>query len=576
MGFPFSDYVELLEHFLVVRRGSVDDLERHLFSSQGKATARSRDRESIGDAFHACFEQLLPLKRQLDAAHLADGFDPVRQDNYSRELDPVELVLRACHHWDSERWPGRNGRLMYADAVYAAFILSQLERLSLRIWDEGHDEAPERLRQVQGLLDLLNAGSTRQLGLVRDARWLIQTAQSPLTKHLRPYFITAEKVSALDEDHGIETHKAGSVLAGGHLRSQLLHLSWRTGWAIDSPQLLGLTRSSNSMDMALLVRDLVPLLDAYSRACERKDSEARLVLADAIFQGMSADPELLLTRLDLLGPSTAIEDLFVDRDQDGNATYTALGEVHREFLVHYGELVGHMAEWLLQDIRAFDPAITAYSPLGVVYGFCADLFSNMVLNTLRAPSFPDLSLEDLFISRARLDEKRILSQEWARLPKGQGERDPFEHSIQWASQMYGRLIQALQVRAARPATPNASAIKSSCFYVVPRGVAIESVPDGLLPHGIASAQEHCLTSDVTAARTSGATALPVDRLVADRAEGRMLACVYSEGGWFGISKIPLTLFTSAGTDAVMTDVPSGVIDVLQLVCPELLIVTRCT
>ena len=64
--------------------------------------------------------------------------------------------------------------------------------------------------------------------------------------------------------------------------------------------------------IALLVRDLVPLLDRYSAACERQDGNARLALADAIFQGLSADPELLLTRLDLLGPSTMIEDLFVD------------------------------------------------------------------------------------------------------------------------------------------------------------------------------------------------------------------------------------------------------------------------
>ena len=69
--------------------------------------------------------------------------------------------------------------------------------------------------------------------------------------------------------------------------------------------------------MALLVGDLVPLLDAYAAACVRSDGEMRLALADAILQGLSADPELLLTRLDLLGPSTMIEDLFVDRAQAG-------------------------------------------------------------------------------------------------------------------------------------------------------------------------------------------------------------------------------------------------------------------
>jgi hypothetical protein len=64
--------------------------------------------------------------------------------------------------------------------------------------------------------------------------------------------------------------------------------------------------------------------------------------------------------------------------------------------------------------------------------------------------------------------------------------------------------------------------------------------------------------------------LPADRLSADRAEGRLLACVMSDGAWFGVSKVPLTLYASQGKDALITDVPSGVIDVLEVVCPELL------
>ena len=227
---------------------------------------------------------------------------------------------------------------------------------------------------------------------------------------------------------------------------------------------------------------------------------------------------------------------------------------------------------LQQDSHALDPADAAYSPLGIVYGFCADLFSNMVLNTLRSTSSPDLSLEDLFISRGRLEEKRTQAHEWERLPKGERERAPFEHSAGWAAQMYARITEALAARAARPSEPNASMFQKARIYVVPRGVVIDSVSDGGLPAGIVSTQEHCMTSDVTRARVTGATALPADRLVAERAEGRFLACVHSEGGWFGISKVPLTLFTSQGKDALITDVPPGVIDVLRRVCPELLVV----
>ena len=593
MGFPFSGHVALLDELLKGRQAIVDSLERRLFGAKGKANAERRDRESIADTIDDCFfesptisRHLAGLKGQLDAAHHADGFEPARQDGYARALDPVELVLRACHLWDSNRWPGTHGRLAYAQSLYAVFLLRQLEHLSVRIWDgdpsaigerpaSKGEETAERLQSIQRLLDRLNAGT---LQMVRDARWLIQTAQGPLTRHVKPYFVKAANIaeSFTDTDR-IEIHKAGAVLAGGHLRSQLRHLSWRTGWAFDDPQLLALTRSSNSMDMALLIRDLVPLLDAYIAACVRPDNDARLPLADAILQGLSADPELLLTRLDLLGPSTMIEELFVDF----SCAISAMGEEHRKHLQRYSELIGRAAESLKEDSRAFDPAHAAYSPLGIVYGFCADLFSNMVLNTLHSPAAPDLSLEDVFLSRGRLDEKQVQAREWERLPKGDGERAPFEHSSAWAAQMYGRLTAALEARAARPADPNASGVRSARLYVVPRGVEFPvaqgfyPVPGSPVAQGLSPAvpaQEHCLTSDIAHARATGATLLTADRIAADRAEGRLLASAHSDGAWCGVSKVPLTLFTTQGKDALIVDVAPGVIDVLHQVCPEFLVV----
>ena len=581
MRFPFSDHIAQLEQLLAGREAIVDAVERQLFSARGKANAQNGDRESIAEVF-----DLFGLSGQLQAAHLADGFEPTRQDNYSRGVDPVELVLRACHYWESSRWPGRNVRLVFTHSLFTVYILRHLEQLSLRIWDEGDDRAAERLQHVQRLLDVLNTGGTSPHGtrFVRNARWLIHTAQGPLTRHVSPYFIKAARISAsIAETDRLEIHKAGAVLAGGHLRSQLRHLSWRTGWAFDDPQLLALTRSSNSMDMALLVGDLVPLLDAYAAACVRREHDVRLALADAILQGLSADPELLLTRLDLLGPSTMIDDLFIDRSGAGASPYTSMGELHRERLARYSELIANTAEPLQQDSRVFDPADAAYSPLGVVYGFCADLFSNMVLNTLRPPSSLDLSLEDVFLSQGQLEEKRAQAREWERLPKRKGEPAPFEHSTEWAAHMYARLARALEARASHPAEPNASSFPTARLYVVARGVTIDSPSDGLaaeaqsakagaLPAGIVSAQEHCLMSDVTRARLTGATFLPADRLVADRAEGRLLASVHSEGSWFGVSKVPLTLFMCQGKDALITDVPREVIDILRLACPEILVV----
>src|SRR5262245_34781170 len=213
MSFSFPSHIELLEQLLAGRGGIVDGIESQLLSARGKATARNGDRSSIVEIFDGCFfespalsRHLCLLKGQLPAARLADGFEPVRSDGYARELDPVELILRAWHYWEQTRWPGRNGRIDYAQRLYEVFILGQLEQLSLRIWDQGNDLATERLQHVQRLLDRLNVNMRSPL--VRDARWLIQTAQGPLTKHLKPYFTTAAKVSeSLSDSDRLELHK---------------------------------------------------------------------------------------------------------------------------------------------------------------------------------------------------------------------------------------------------------------------------------------------------------------------------------------------------------------------------------
>ena len=47
----------------------------------------------------------------------------------------LSLSFVRASYWDSTRWPGTNGRLDYANNLYAVFMLRQLEHLSLRIWD---------------------------------------------------------------------------------------------------------------------------------------------------------------------------------------------------------------------------------------------------------------------------------------------------------------------------------------------------------------------------------------------------------------------------------------------------------
>ena len=223
---------------------------------------------------------------------------------------------------------GAPARLAYAERLYVAFVLRQLEDLSLRIWDGG-DEGPESaLATVQRLLDALN-GHAGSIVLVRDARWLLHTAQGSLTGRLDPYFTIADRIAgSFTTATRLEIHMAGAKLAGGHLRSQLRHRMADLDRAAEDPLVLAMTRNSNAMDLALLVRDLGPLLEAYKDACACGVTDARRDLADAIVQGLSADPELLVMRLDLLEPYTMIEDLFIRVDADGHAACTGAGARH--------------------------------------------------------------------------------------------------------------------------------------------------------------------------------------------------------------------------------------------------------
>ena len=571
MHSSFSDHVALVDRFLHRRQDIVDRIEQTLLNVRDKETSGRRDRPFFERTFETCFFGLpgLPLelsrlKGQLAARHLADGFEPVATENaFVNELDPLELILRAYEYWARHRWPGRSGRLSYAQALYAVFMLRLLEGLSLRIWDDGIDRASGRLDDLQQRLDRLN-GPESPAVFIRDAGWLIQTAQGPLTKHLKPYLEVAERTSSsLTGDRRLAVHKAGARLAGGHLRSQLRYRMWQTGQPPHAPENLAFTRNSNALDGALLVRDLVPLLEAYRTARDERDEERRLDLADAILQAVSADPELYLTRLDLLTPYVMIESLFVER-VDRHVRYTPMGETELGYLSRYGQLIGELAESIRQDAAAFDPAERAYSPQGIAYGFIADVMSNIAQDALLGLPSSGLTLEDMFVSRGDLDRKLARAKQWERLPLRPGERAHFDHSEEAAAESHARVTAALAARAQHPTRGNASAQRDAKVFVAAAANPPDAVP----------ADDYCVTSDPRLARSGGPALYPQDQLVIDRNEGRYLASVQSESEWFGISKVILTSFTSQGTDAVITAVPDATLDVLRLTCPGIIIAPR--
>src|SRR4029077_7749582 len=130
---------------------------------------------------------------------------------------------------------------------------------------------------VQGVLDQLwTTAPADQPVLVRDARWLIQLAQSYATDALGPYFDVAAKVAEnLSEADRVEIHKAGVRMTAGHLRSQIRYYSMKKAVPLDEKSVVLSTRTSNALDFALLIQELVPLLDAYERAWRSEDGQKR-------------------------------------------------------------------------------------------------------------------------------------------------------------------------------------------------------------------------------------------------------------------------------------------------------------
>lgn len=573
MTVSFPDHVSLLTAFLDRRSQIADDIDTRLLNVHGKPALQTSDRAGLDRLFLSCFfaaadlpRALSQLKGQLALAHVGDGFEPVRLEHRSDQLDAVDLVFRAYHHWECHRWPGRPGRLAFAETLFSVFLLQQLEYLSLRIWDDGNERAGDCLRDVQSLLDRLNAASGSK-AFVRDARWLIHTAQGPLTRHLQPYFTIAAHISSsLADADRLDVHKAGVKLAGGHLRSQLRYRTAETGREPDDPEVLATTRNSNSMDGALLIGGLVPLLEAYADACARHDRDRRLDLADVVLQGVSADPELFLARRDALGPATMIEEVFIDR-RDGAARYTTAGDAHRTRLARYDELIDSLAEPLQADALGIAERRDIYSPFGIAYGFCADILSNMAMDVLRShPSF-GLSLEDMFVTGGASESKSTRARGWEAIAAMDGRREHFEHSLDWAAQVLSRTRHALKGRE----TPR-SCQPAGRLFVVPESRHEKPLTSGGVPEGVPSAQEHCVTSDLQRALTTGATAFPKSQILLDRKEGRFLASVETEGKWFGVSKVLLTASICRGKDALIADVPEPVIDILRLTCPELVVV----
>ena len=288
---------------------------------------------------------------------------------------------------------------------------------------------------------------------VRDARWLIPVAQSPATDDLAPYFEVADEISAaFEEDDRLEIQMAVVRMAGGHLRSYLHYYITQKGVPLDDSRLVQITRKANALDYSLLIRGLVPLLQAYEHAVQIGDAQKRLELADAICQGVSPDPELFINRIELLGAYSMVEHLFTTThtttEGHGRAVYTPMGERHVRLLEEYAAPIRRVTEALYEDVQQLSPADGGYSPFGAIYGFSSNLLEHMALKSVERDAVTRFSLEDVF--RTGGADKLEWVNGWRQLPHV----DPqvaklYAYRQAFAEQIFARVELALSKPGAR-------------------------------------------------------------------------------------------------------------------------------
>lgn len=561
---PFQEHIELLQFFLAHRDPIVERLEA-LLNAQRKPIAYQQNRSLLARHIEDCFFTLTGvthsqsrLKGQLEEAHWTSGFEPRHLPGLSNGLiDPAEMMVRAFHVWQQTRWPGRNGRLRYAHTLFNLDVLHRLELLSMRVWDEESSRAGERLAQVQGVLDQLWASApVDQPVLVRDARWLIPLAQSPATDELGAYFDVAESVAAaFSAEDRLEIHKAGVCMTAGHLRSQIRYYSVKKGVPLNEKSVLSSARISNALDFALLIQDLVPLLEAYEHACHREERQRRLELADVICQGISPDPELFVNRVELLAAHSMLEHLFISTDRDGHVLYTPMGQRHVGLLQEYAALIGRLSKPLYDDCQHFRPVDGAYSPYGVLYGFSSNLIEHMALKTLQSGAMTRFGLEDVFASGDANSGKLAWVNGWRKLPHlTRDVESQFDYPQQFAEEIFGRIEHALRRRASDDDATEARAGR----FVIRAG----DVPDLPVPY-IKSSDSQFVAAHKAAYQDEA-------NLLSDRREGRCVLSYKTSGGWVVMTKAILTDVLGAGSDVKIAGLPPEAARTLDLMMPLLL------
>jgi hypothetical protein len=561
----FSAHIELLRQFLSCREEIVESIES-ILNAQRKPAQFFGDRPLLSRLFEDFFfayadaASQTRLRGELEEAHWAAGFRPRQVQHVFNDLiHPAEILIRAFHCWQQTRWPGGKGRAHFAHTLFNLYLLRCLQFLSMRIWDGNPGNSGARLSQIQGLLgELWGSSPANQPAFVRDARWLIPLAQSPITDDLAPYLEVARQVTeTLPAADALEIWRAHVRMLGGHLTSQIRYYCTKDGVPINDPTVVRRTRTSNALDFALLVEGLVELLKAYDRALEDGDERLRLAMAGAICQGISPDPELFLNRVGLLSAYTMMEHVFVAQ-RDGHAVYSPLGQRHVELVKEYGALIERLRDSLREDAPRFKPVDGGYSPYGILFGTPTNLIEHMALKALQHYAETRFGLEDVFEDVCNNEgdgaAKLVWVNGWRELPHIRPEvRRQYDYPQQFAEEIHSRIEHELNSK---------SDSRIGGLYILSetdRDKASE-IPE--LP------LQYVVSSDKQVMAAHRAEPYDQAQLLRDRQEGHFLVSYEIPGGWTALRKDLLTDILGAGRDAKIVGLPLNAAQVLRLMCAD--------
>lgn len=569
---PFQAHIELLRLFPVHRDEIVDCIEA-LLNAQRKPLGYLQDLPLLSRYFEDCFfarpdvgAAQARLRGQPEAAYWDAGFKPRQVHHLHNDLiHPAEMMIRGFHFWRQTQWPGRNGRTHYAQTLFNLYLIRCLEFLSMRLWDEDPSGAGARLTEMQGVLDeLWRSSPADQPVIVRDARWLIPLAQSLITDELAPYLEVSRLIDeTLQETDRLEIRKAHVRMLGGHLTSQIRYYSTKDNLSIEDPSVVVRTRTSNALDFALLVQGLVELLQAYDRAWRSGDEPMRLDMAGAICQGVSADPELFLNRLDLLSAYTMIEHVFIVTDGEGHVAYSPLGLRHVQLLKEYGRLIERLSGPLRDDCPRFRPVAGGFSAYGVVCGIPSGLIELMALKTLQRDAETRFGLEDIFDDKDTGAAKLAWVDGWRKLPHIDPEvQRVYDYPQQFAEDIYNRIEREFRRRDAEARDGSGT----GRLYIVSGDEAETDAKTAAIPQLPA---RYIGSSDRQVAAAHKAEPYDKAQLLRDRQEAHFLVSYETPGGWTAIRKDLLSEVLGAGKDARVAGLPPGAAQVLRLMCGDL-------